>query len=137
MADPAVASKRFRTHNVDTVTNHFKFAVGAAGAVGTLSQGNGAAVTSVTLTSSTGDGLYTVQLAKPYPASLIDVTCNIAVVGVTSNAVRAALKAATFSATAGTFVIATSIPTDSTHSTMIAGDPVSGSEIMVSYTYLE
>lgn len=137
MADPAVASKRFRTHNVDASVNYFKFAVGAAGAVGTLSQGNGAAVTSVTKVPAT-TGRYTVQLALPYPSALIDVKVGLAVVAVTSLLQRAAYKAGSYSATAGTFELVTSAPTDDTHATtQIAADPVSGSDIMVQYAFLD
>lgn len=137
MADVDFASKRIRTHNVESVTDHFKFPIGAAGAVGTLSQGNGAGVTSVT-SGGTGVGTYTIQLAKPYPASMLDCKVNISAVAVTSLLQRAVYKASSYSATAGTFIILTSAPTDDTHATtQIAADLVSGTEIMVSYTYLE
>jgi len=135
MADPAVASKRFRTHNVDASVNYFKFAVGAAGAVGTLSQGNGAAVTSV---AKAATGRYTVQLALPYPSALIDVKPSLAVVAVTSLLQRAAYKAGSYSPSAGTFEVICSAPTDDTHATtQIAADPVSGSEYTVEYVYLD
>ena len=128
MAYPAFATKANRTHNVETVRDSFKFAVGAAGAVGTLSQASGGFVTSVT---RAGAGDYTVQLAKPYPASIVRCDVSTGVVAANSATHRAAYKAGSYSATAGTFTIYNSDHTPA------AADPVNGSEIMVDLVFLE
>lgn len=59
---------------------HFAFAVGATGAVGTILQHSSNVVASVT---RTGAGAYTVQLNKPYPPRLVDCVVNVHVAGPT------------------------------------------------------
>ena len=63
-------NKEFSTSNLNPMVVWFKFAVGAAGAVGTISQAKANFVESVTRNSA---GVYTVQLTKPYPYGVLAV----------------------------------------------------------------
>lgn len=135
MADVNFAAKRFRSHNVETVVDYFRFAVGAAGAVGTITQGSGAFVTSVTKTAT---GRYTVQLASPYPASLLFVNPSLSASGVTANTFLIRYKEASYSATAGTFEIDVSVPAGAgAATTQVASDPENPSSIGAVLAFLE
>jgi len=123
------------TNNSEMFTNSFRVAIGASGAVGTITQNDGAMVTSVTRTAGADSGIYTVLLAKPWPVNILACHVSLGTVATTSNLGRAAYKANSYDPTAGTFVINHSAPTDDTHATtQIPKDPVSGSEFHVTYT---
>ena len=134
MADINFASKRLRTHGNEVVQDFFNFAIGAAGAVGTLSQATGAFVTSVVRTAQ---GIYTVTLTKPYPASLLTVNPHVASPVIGDAMVVARFDANSYSATAGTFIINTSGNTGAADTTQIAADPANGAIVYVNYSFLE
>lgn len=137
MAYPSFPGNEFLTHGVDVNHNFFKFAIGAAGAVGTLSQGSGGFVTSVTRTA---EGIYTVQLAKPYPASLLFINPSLSLASADSASLRVSYDSGTYSATAGTFVINTADIDDLSGNAeavaFSAADPENGAEVMVHYAFL-
>ena len=135
MADPAVASKRSRTHAVDGVVNAFKFEIGAAGAVGTITEwGSGDFVSGVVRTA---EGIYTVTLQKPYPATLVSVAPLIASPAIGDAMVVARFDANSYSASAGTFIINTSKNTGAADTTQIAGDPANGATVQVVLHYVD
>jgi hypothetical protein len=133
MAYPNVPANEFLTHGVDVNANYFNVAIGAGGAVGTLSQGAGAFVTSVVETAT---GIYTVNLAKPYPASLLFVNPEIGTPLVGDAMVTARFDANSYSPTAGTFIINTSGNTGAADTTQIAAEPANGAILFVHYAFL-
>ena len=138
MADPAVASKVLRTFAVDSGVNYFKFAIGGAGAVGTITElGGGDFVSGV---AHTATGRYTVTLQKPYPSAIVFCNPELTVADNDSNLLRCAYKTGSYSATAGTFEINTG-DVDGLDGNALAAllmsaeDPASGQEIMVHVAY--
>lgn len=95
-------NKELTTANLNPFVSWFKFLVGASGAVGTLSQAKANLVESVTRNSA---GVYTVQLTRPYPYGVLFVLPKINKAAPTDPNVTADYDAASYSATAGTFVI--------------------------------
>ncbi len=119
------------TNNPNLVVNAFRFVSGADSAVGTITQNHGAEVASIATDNA---GKFTVTLAKPWPAAILACHVSLAGVAITSLLGRACYKAGSYDATAGTFVINHSAPTDDTHATtQIAADPVTNTEFHVSY----
>ena len=134
MAGVHVANGHIRTSNKGLVTNKFSFAVGAAGAVGTIYQAAGNFVTSVTHTAA---GIYTVQLNKLYPVRLIFTNTNIATPAGTDALIVARFDANSYSATAGTFIVVTSGPQGAALTAQVAADPVDGSLVNVELSYVD
>lgn len=139
MADINFASKRLRTHGNEVVSDYFKFAIGAAGAVGTLSQATGAFVASVVKTAT---GRYTVTFEKPYPASLLFCNPVLSIASPDGDLVVCQYKSGSYSATAGTFEIDVA-DVDGLDGNALAAlllsavDPADGAEIMVHVAFLE
>lgn len=119
------------TNNSELFLNAFHFAVGADSAVGTITQNDGAMVASIATDNA---GKFTVTLAKPWPVNILACHVSLAGVAITSTLGRACYKANSYDPTAGTFVINHSAPTDDTHATtQIAADPVTNTELHVTY----
>lgn len=139
MAYPNVANLDDRTHNVGVVRDAFKFAVGAAGAVGTISQGSGAFISGVAHTAA---GRYTVTFAKPYPASLILCQPSLSCTDPDADLVTCRYKTNSYSPTAGTFEICTA-DVDGLDGNALAAvlmsavDPANPSEVMVDLAFLD
>lgn len=135
MSDTNFANYSIKTHNTAVVRDAFKFAIGASGAVGTVSQGSGGFVSGV---AKTATGRYTVTLNTPYPSSIIYVHPTLSISAVTAGTSKCAYKEGSYSASAGTFEITVSKPTDDTHATtQVAVDPENPSEIMVDLAFIE
>ena len=129
-----VANGVERTSNKGTVRQVFNFAIGAAGAVGTITQAGANFVTSVTRTAQ---GIYTVQLNQLYPVRLIYTDANIATPAVGNALVTARFDSDSYSATAGTFIVNTSGNTGAGDTTQIAADPADGAKVNVELVYVD
>lgn len=129
-----VANGHVRTSNKGTLRQVFSFAVGAAGAVGTVYQAGANFVTSVTRTAQ---GIYTVQLNKLYPIRLIFTSANIASPAVGDALVTARFDSNSYSATTGTFIVNTSGNTGAGDTTQIAADPADGAVVNVELVYVD
>ena len=128
-----VSNKGIKTANCGLYRDVGHVNIGASGAVGTIYQAGANFITSVTKTAT---GVYTFQLNQLYPVRQIYLTASIATPAVTDGLATARYRAGSYSATAGTFVIQVSIPTDGTHSTQIAGDPATDSELHFEIDYV-
>lgn len=125
-----VANGHVRTSNKGTLRQVFNFAIGAAGAVGTITQAGANFVTSVTQTAT---GIYTVQLNKLYPVRLIYVAAHVASPAVTDAVVVARFDSNSYSATAGTFIINTT----NSDGAAAATDPANGAQVHVEIVYVD
>ena len=129
MATPTVHryNKEMVTSNKKVARQVFKFTIGAAGAVGTISQAKAGLVASV---AHTATGVYTVTLTKPHrPSKLLRCSPEYYPPAAGSAVLVARHRAGSFSASAGTFIIdVTAVPVTAT-------DPASGGEISVELVY--
>jgi hypothetical protein len=138
MSYPNIPANEVLTHGVDVNHNFFNFTIDAAGAVGTLSQGAGAFVTSVTKTAT---GRYTVQFAKPYPASILFINPVLSIASPDGDLVVCQYKSGSYSASAGTFEICVA-DVDGLDGNALAAlllsavDPANGASIFVHYAFL-
>lgn len=91
----------------------------------TLAEDCGAGL--VTSVAHTGTGVYTVQLAKPYPPKMIQVDAQLSAATAATAILVARYQTASYNATTGQFIInvSTSAPA--------AADPQSGSEMHVDF----
>lgn len=108
------------------VLSFFKFAVGAIGAVGTLSQGKANLVTSVVRNSA---GNYTVNFNKPYPLNLLFVDPRVHRNAIADAYVTAEYDVGSFTAGGGSG--SASMVILCTAGNTIATDPPNGSEVHV------
>lgn len=115
-----------KTSGKGEIFESFSFAIGAAGAVGTILQAAANLVASVT---HTGTGVYTVQLNAPYPPTLIVCEPRLSAAAANSAILTARYQSSSYSPTAGTFII------NVTNATPAAADPASGDSIAVVLTF--
>lgn len=123
-----VSNGHFRTSNKGVVRQVFNFAIGAAGAVGTVTQAGANFISGVTRTAQ---GVYTVQFNQLYPVRVIAAFAHCGAPAVTSALAFARIDSDSFSASAGTIVVTTC------DTSAVAADPVSGSSINVEITYVD
>jgi hypothetical protein len=117
-------NREFQTSNLNPFVSWFKMLVGAAGAVGTVSQAKANLVESITRNSA---GVYTVQLTRPYPYGVLACIPQVNRAAPGDTNVTANYDAASYSNTAGTLVI------HCTNTTGVAAatDPPTNSELHV------
>ena len=129
-----VSNGSFRTSNKGVVRQVFNFAIGAAGAVGTLTQAGANVVSSVTRTAQ---GIYTIQFNKLYPVRLIYATAHCGSPAVGNAMVVARVDSDSFSATNGTLIVNTSGNTGAGDTTQIAADPADGAKVYIEVAYVD
>lgn len=117
-------NKELSTANLNPFVSWFKMLVGASGAVGTISQAKGNLISGIVRDSA---GVYTVTLTRPYPYGVLAVIPQINRAAPTDTNVVANYDAASYSNTAGTFVIHCTNTTGAAAAT----DPPNGSELHV------
>lgn len=125
-------NKELTTPCYNALIGWFKFAVGATGAVGTISQLKGNMISSITREDV---GEYTVQLTHPYPEALINLRASINRAAVGDADVRVDYDAASYSKTAGTFTLFCSGHTAADNTAQVAADPTASSELHVEYVF--
>lgn len=116
-----------KTSGKGEIFESFSVAIGAAGAVGTITQAGANLVQKVELSST---ATYTVTLNAPLPPTLVACNPRVSCAAANSATVLARYKSGSYDATAGTFVI---FCTDSAGTTPTA--PASGDSISVFLTF--
>lgn len=135
MAGVHVANGRLRTSNKGVIRQVFKFAVDSLGDPTAIKQ---AAANFVLSVSHPATGRYVVQLNKLYPVREIFVNAILAPTSLTDTTKWCRYKGGSYNASAGTFEIHVSKPTDDTHATtQVAVDPANGSEVHVEIVYVD
>lgn len=119
------------TNNSELFINAFHFAIGANSADGTITQNDGAMVSSIATDNA---GLFTVSLAAPWPVNMLACVCSLASVAATDVLGLLVYKKDSYDPTAGTFVLQyrKASAADAT-AAGVAGDPTADAEAHVIY----
>lgn len=123
-----VANGSVRTSNKGVVRQVFNFAIGAAGAVGAVTQAGANFVSSVTRSAK---GVYTIQFNQLYPVRIIFANAHVATPAVTDAIRIARVDSDSYSAATGSLVVHVAT------TGALAEDPADGAQIHVEVVYVD